>query len=269
MKKRPRGRTNSILVDITAVLFLLIVDGMIALLVIISALYAWQLAAIDQPQQVLEFQPEIPVAKTENTPLATAPSLNSEARTQLIPRSELGGICAYEYLYDQSEALERRNDEPADRTVAYSNQAKGLSVQLPFNPNWGTEQCGLVPYEESKYENTVEFGPVSGCEGGGVCRYQDIRLLPAKTAEQVRIELVENELSCFGCSPLFMEITEKTINGLSILEYIVPGLCNSVTVQVVGKKHNYELQMCGRALENNVFSDFQYLEGIVKTMELI
>lgn len=43
-----------------------------------------------------------------------------------------------------------------------------LSVDLPYNSNWGTEKYALRPFYEIE-EGIVFFGPLSGCEGGGRC----------------------------------------------------------------------------------------------------
>ena len=49
--------------------------------------------------------------------------------------------------YEQMEAS-GENTQPATTTIVYVNQAKGLSIKLPYNGYWGTSKYVLPPYEE-------------------------------------------------------------------------------------------------------------------------
>ncbi|MBU1146704.1 hypothetical protein KKD80_04180 [Patescibacteria group bacterium] len=150
---------------------------------------------------------------------------------------------------------EKFNFDTANTNVLYANAAKGISVQIPFNSNWGSGKYRINPYDE--HEDGVSFGPISGFEACSWIRNYFLSFKPAKTAEEVIAEL-----------PLESNPSKMTVNNLTIIKYTDSGLCPYYpTLVIIGKKYNYALSpLC---VVEKVDEEFKFLENIVKTVKLI
>ncbi len=211
---------------------------------------------------VWDVQTDSSVASSDAALSASAPSsvAAEETRTLLRPQSIEQSHAIY-LLPDDVKSGASINGEPPVSTTLYENTDKGLRVSLPYNPAWGTAQYRINPYDEST--QAVVFGPLSGCEGGAVCREQRIRFVPAQTADKLLADLRkkrEHDLATIGSSEL-TDPRRKKIGSQTVVEYTVNGLCAYPTVVVIGKKFNYEFSMCGGRTV--------YFESIVETMQVM
>lgn len=136
-------------------------------------------------------------------------------------------------------------------SVVYRNPDKGLSIELPYHPRWGA-----APYE-SVENDLIEFGPFGLAEGGGA-RYNVLAFQPASSAADVLTKLARQ--SAIGQPP-----KRVTINGKTAILYTDDGeMCQSISVVVIGKKHNYVIEsVCGMG------GDFEELKAIAATIKFL
>jgi hypothetical protein len=136
------------------------------------------------------------------------------------------------------------NLDPPNTTVLYSNPAKGISLQIPYNPKWGSERYKIPAYYE--YEEKVLFGPIFPFEAGSVARGCSISFLQVRSAEEAVASLKELAYGR-GEFPSGVEkesIITETINNITVVKYIfVDSLIGSIPrIEVVGKKYNYLIE---------------------------
>ena len=191
---------------------------------------------------------EISENQEDDKPIDNRIALTPEAIKKYFPQ-----MCAEDLNYD-----------PATETVLYSSKQRGLSVSLPFNPKWGNEKFKLTPYDEVKstispFPDFIQFGAMSQFEGGGCSRGWFIRFLPALDFKTRSAQIIKNE----DPTTLFLKPSLYEIGELNIIRYGTAGLCGYPTLEVIGKKYNYEIQeLCGE-------DGFETLEEIAKTVKLI
>ncbi len=152
------------------------------------------------------------------------------------------------------------NHDPATTTINYTNTEKGISIDLPYNPNWYENPTDPL-YSGYQLPETniirVDFGPQTVFEACSWPRTYMLNIHPAEDFVEYKKSLEEKN------EP---DISEKEINGLKILEYIDYGLCTYPTVYVFGEKANYELvPLCS----GNHEKDFEFMESIAKTIKLV
>ncbi|MFA5821326.1 MAG: hypothetical protein WC873_04510 [Candidatus Gracilibacteria bacterium] len=157
------------------------------------------------------------------------------------------------------------NHDPANTTVNYTNAEKGISIDLPYNPNW-YENPTDPPYSGDLLPETeiirVDFGPQIVFEACSWLRTYMLNIHPQEDFTEFKVTL---ETSFSLASPQ-TEVIEKEFNGLKALEYVGMGLCSYPTVLIFGEKANYELvPLCS----GNHEKDFEFMEGIAKTIKLI
>ena len=146
------------------------------------------------------------------------------------------------------------NQDAADATIIYSNQTKGLSVELPYNPDWGNATYKLNPYDET--DEFVAYGPLVISENCGWTRDYFIHFEPAVSAE----ELVAS-LEAKGTQAEII-----TFNDLAAVKYVDMGLCNYPTIEVIGQKYNYRFAPTCADLTDDGFA---FLENIINTAKLL
>ena len=155
---------------------------------------------------------------------------------------------------------EKFNQDSPNTTIDYYNKEKGISFRVPYNSNWGNEKYKINPYEEYSDESGeyILFGSITDFEACSWVRTYALYFHPVKSAENIIKDIkkhIDPEL-------FIIEPTKKSINGLDIVEYQSHGLCDSGELEVIGENYNYILRpLCG--------ADFEFLENIVKSIELI
>lgn len=153
------------------------------------------------------------------------------------------------------------NTDPATTTVTYTNQEKEISVDLPYNPDWGSDNYRINPYDEE--DDRVNFGPINLGEGGGWGRWWwALSFQPAETADQVIAGLDKDSF-------LFLAEPEKDkVNNLEIVKYAEIGLTSYHYIIVIGEKYNYEFISTGHLDTGSTEDELADLESIVKTVSL-
>lgn len=134
------------------------------------------------------------------------------------------------------------NTDAATQWVTYHNDAYGITIPLPFNPNWGDSRYAVTPYDEYADPKIlmVNFGPLNyfECrEGCGWPRGYTFSSMPAKSAEQIRLDLQKESENW-----LAPDISVSRINGIDLMKIQQIDEMFGVTTThfiVIGKRSNY------------------------------
>jgi hypothetical protein len=160
------------------------------------------------------------------------------------------------------------NDAKPTTAATFSQQESGLSVELPYNPDWGNEQFKIQPYERFELSpgpnQTINFGPMFVGEGCGWFRAYTLQIGQQRSAQVLINGLTESSQTS---TPMVVgEPQQVKIGDLTAVKYEEVGLCNGQTIEVIGQSHNYILRpLCG----GDSKEEFEFLESIVKTIRLI
>lgn len=156
---------------------------------------------------------------------------------------------------------EQFNYDPPTTTVTYTNAAKGIKFEVPYNPKWGNDTFRVNPYDETA--NGVDFGPIGQGEGGGWGRMNEQLIFePAMSADRVIADLNAKEGEFFTNKPYQAKVDDKTV-----VKYSMSALGDFFGMIVIGSKYNYHFTYWGEATNPNKY--FGELENIVKTVEFI
>lgn len=156
---------------------------------------------------------------------------------------------------DITKCDEKFNFDPADTNINYYSPDKGIAVDLPYNSHWGSATYSVAPYDEQA--DFVAFGPMGPFEACSWARSYFVHFKPAVATAEVIASLEEGVKS-----------EQLVINDLTVVKYTTQGMCTYPTMQVLGKKYNYEFRpLCGS--DTNIDSEFEYLTNIIKTVKLI
>jgi len=161
---------------------------------------------------------------------------------------------------------EKFNYDPANTTATYLSQKTGISLELPYNPNWGSQRFKVPPYDELLNpewgSKRLEFGSVGRGEACSWVRSYTLNFLPTVSAEKAiqRIKDRSDYPDMFSIEPHVV-----TINNLRAVKYENYGLGVYPTLQVLGDKYNYEFV----PQETGEKGDFTKFEQIIKTIKLI
>lgn len=146
------------------------------------------------------------------------------------------------------------NVDPANTRVIYSNSDKGISLQVPYNENWGGPKYKLNPFDFN--DDVLYFGAMEGNEGCSWSRTYSLTIKPAASSAKV-VAGVEKGIKAI----------KKKINNLDVVEYAVGDMWWMSNIEIIGKNYNYQLSAAG--VESYAAEDMRDLENIVKTIKLI
>jgi len=135
-----------------------------------------------------------------------------------------GDIAGYEHA-----GHIRSNLIPENQWITYSDDEFDISLELPFNTEWGTDIFSLDPVE--KEINGFFFGPLGGCEGGGFCRYDKVIVEPATE--------LSKKLKALRKDKPDAEIEEKTIGTHKVIESRYNLICETIEWHIFGPKYSY------------------------------
>lgn len=156
---------------------------------------------------------------------------------------------------------EQFNYDPPTTTVTYTNAAKGIKFEVPYNPKWGNDTFRINPYDEAP--DGVYFGPIGQGEGGGWGRMNETLIFePAQSADRTIAELNSKEGEFFTNKPY-----QATVDGKTVVKYSISTLGDFFGMVVIGPKYNYHFTYWGDATNPNKY--FGELENIVRTVEFI
>lgn len=216
---------------------------------------------------------EVPFKDTTvDSPVVSFPTksdltMNSELKTETEDIRILltpSNVSKYSNTYNENYFGENFNFDPPTTSVTYENPEKGIRVELPYNPVWGSNNYRIRPYdvcieECSFYHNTVLFGPIGRSEGGWTRHKYLLRFEAPKTAEKLLSDT-------FG-SGIILPPYKTTINGLDVIKSADRGLMESFRIMIIGKNYDYHFAITGK--EENMGELFMELEKIIETVELL
>lgn len=198
----------------------------------------------------------IPVNK--NTSVQNQNTNNNVNNANTDNRKLLTPVSGAAYYNVEQKCLIFNNDQPTTN-VTYSNSAKGLKLEVAYNPNWGNDQYRINAYDEVNLSNNVNlllFGSIGASEGCSWVRKFSINFNQAQTANQA-IDEINDTVAQITINP---QLTN--INGLNVVKYESDGLCRDTTYIIIGKKYNY-------VLSGGCVASATDLENIINSMTLI
>lgn len=146
--------------------------------------------------------------------------------------------------YRNCEEQGRPYQNPAV-SIRYTLPDLGISLFVPYNPEWGTDAYYVDPVDVSK--DRISFGEVFGrVEGCGSVREFSMIVRPYQSAEATLARTREESIQEWGDSD-FADRTEiVSVSDKQVVVSYSAGLCDDISVELVGKTHNYLFQpFCG------------------------
>jgi hypothetical protein len=200
-------------------------------------------------------------SSSSSSSLSPSAAASQPARQLYVPDYTDDGLPMYGGEEHARDMGLHANTDPPTTTVRYANIAWGLSVDIPFNPDWGTENYSIAPYDEGK--SSVIFGPLHGCEGGVYCRESSIGILPASSAQAITAQL-QKEAKTEDCKSYqcIHDIRTVTMNGLTVVMHQEEGMSSVTIWEVLGKKQRY-------MLASNYYLSSDDIGRIIGSMKLI
>lgn len=152
---------------------------------------------------------------------------------------------------------EEFNFNPPTTEAIYRNRERGISLKIPYNPQWGSKTFKILPFDER--DGKVSFGPISFAEGCTWIREYEINFFEQRSVDKIMSDVVAGDTP-EGELPVF-----KKINNIELVESVMTdGLCGQGSIEVVGRKTNYTIStFCGGS------ESFPILEDIVSNTEFI
>jgi hypothetical protein len=146
---------------------------------------------------------------------------------------------------------------PPLRNVAYIDRDRGIALEVPFHPAWGSDVFRVAPVEVDG--EMIAFGmPYPNVHEG--CRWMrdmELRYIPqrgARAAIQAIRKIADSEVNAISDA-----------SGKEVLMYHVDGLYREMFVEVVGEKHNYVLSsICMTSDECG-----EYMDDVIKSITFI
>jgi len=218
-----------------------------------------------------DISPRVPTTPTSIIEPTLAPSPNPtfppDDRILLTPEN----IRQYNGETSETRCNEKFNNDDLSVMVNYSNKEKGISLEIPYNPNWGNEKYRINPYDEVTKYNKIDFGYLFIGDACVWARPYSLSFLPARTAEEA-ISGIKSEHAQPTISPDFdnqfvLWPKKLTINNMTVIKY-QPWNAVGWAVshfEIIGKKYNYQLS----AISGDAGKDFKLFESIVSTIKLI
>ncbi len=155
------------------------------------------------------------------------------------------------------------NDDPVDSKTSYSDAEKGIFFDIPYNQDWGNEQFELTPYDQEQDE--MSFGPIQDLGACNWIRSYAFKVLPKRTSEEAIRSIKED----FSPKQLPMPPEMMRLNNFTAIQYISSGVCKYPTIELVGKKYNYEFYASTCEADVQKFQkDLEIIKGIVSSVHL-
>ncbi len=184
--------------------------------------------------------------------------ITAEVEEQI--ESELSNIgCDDSYV--EITGGEFDNSLPSE-SVTYHSDAYAFSVNVPFNPSWGTPRFAALPYSEEGVQNATQekhigFGPI-GFAAGPTCdrlgRQYEIRIMEKASIEELLVRAHADTTDAFGSDvpeeylpySIMMQHHEAVVSSPM-------GLCSSFEVAVPGPLYTYLFRStCGSGTQEEI-----------------
>ena len=169
---------------------------------------------------------------TEGLPSCDEIKMND--KRELLTPEKLYGELDY---FNERAPEEMANWDPPTCVATYTSTRWDVTMQIPFNPQWGMPTHRLAPY----YEDTdrLIFGPITEGEGGGIRWRQSVSFEPPKDLA-TRVAELNQEIAedTSGCPPIAnMQLTK--IGNIDVLAYEEGCGLPQRIVEIAGTRHRY------------------------------
>jgi hypothetical protein len=230
--------------------------------------YFWQQRQVDTLRQDFDSQRSqledriktLEEAKEPETTKSQEPDepVVADTRTLVGPSGTLA------FGYEAQEVCGNRfvDDEPTTTESLKATQF-GFSFDVPYNPDWGSADCRVTPYDffEEEIEG-ISFGPLSAGEGG-VGRSYSLRVAESRTATQAISAIKQEQAEFLSEGP-----TRSSVGDLSIVSYgISGGLCPIPLIEIIGEDHNYVLNL--GCTDEDMSDEFVFMKDILEGFSLL
>jgi hypothetical protein len=124
----------------------------------------------------------------------------------------------------------------------YENKELGISIELPYNSNWGTKDFKPTAYDESLKEDKsvakVTFGPIiAGCDGDCFWMRQYSISLDKKQTIDEFTKALDKQIGSPGAPYTLTGYTKDEVNGVDVLK--VTTNTEEILYYVFGEKYIY------------------------------
>jgi len=142
--------------------------------------------------------------------------------------------------------------------VAYSNQTKGISLEIPYNPSWGNKNCKVEPYVEFTQPSgnvLLEFGkPRAWIRSEFLLTISNYRTAEDIIGEQKNVGGEPNP------NPRKM-----TLGNNQVVVFESYGMTVERIYEVIGKKYNYSFGYVeGEKLNEKTAKELEIIIGSMK-----
>lgn len=144
------------------------------------------------------------------------------------------------------------NTDAANEFVTY--EGNGISVDLPYNENWGNKNFSVLPYEIGS--NEVVFGKLIKLKDCRWAREYILEIIDKRSITKAKDAYYNN-----GVSQDMIKIYK--LSGYTIIRTVNLGNCDQVSYEILGPKYNYVFRaICS----SNIKADSEILEKVVNSL---
>jgi cytoskeletal protein RodZ len=216
----------------------------------------------DLRQQVNALQDQLTALQQQLNPSSPVVPVSAEGQRILLSQANIEQYRPK----DQTACQEKFVTDLATGTVTYLSQKidAGLTVDLPYNSNWGNEKYQISPFEEvvTQKSTGLVFGPLAVLADCSWVRSQQIIFGSAQSATATLASLQKN------ASQLVGKPKQVVIGSITAIKYQIAGALPSAAYQVIGPKYNYEFsQPCEK--KTVCTESFSQLEKIIKSIKFL
>jgi hypothetical protein len=234
--------------------------------------YFWQQRQTDElrkdfDSQRNQLEERIKTLEEEAKEPKTTKSEESDEPVVADTRTLVGPSGTVAFGYEAQDACGNKfvEDEPTTTEPLKATEL-GFSFDVPYNPDWGTSECRVTPYDffdvEDKGSNGISFGPLSAGEGG-VGRSYSLLAIDSRTATQAISAIKQEQAEFLSEGP-----TRSSVGDLTIVSYgISGGLCPIPLIEIIGEDHNYLLNL--GCTDEDMSDEFVFMKDILEGFSLL
>lgn len=137
----------------------------------------------------------------------------------------------YEHSPDQLSTIVL-NADPITEFVRFNDPAWSFSIDIPYNPNWGTIEKYVNPFDI--YNERIVFGPVVQCSPyGAPCRLNSLQRKDPVSLAQIKADLQRRMAECTTIYCDIQNLEEIETDNVVALMYDSEGIMLSTNVVLV------------------------------------
>jgi len=136
------------------------------------------------------------------------------------------------------------NKDLGERKISYINTDRGISLLLPYEPQWGNRKYAVTPYEWAQDAEGIDFGPLHQfCNEDATCEWLHdgtLLFLPQRSAEEAIAagESAEEAGSIITMKRLRLG-SHDVVQGTLRSDSATDTTDVFIWYEVIGKRYNY------------------------------